>query len=290
MAKPKPAQLALLPDGEVGDAPDGVSRGMFEAWNDCAKQFGWVTTREATLPLRAVALRKVAKQVGGVAGWRKLLEVHGTSDFICGKTYTAGRKAFSFTLDWALKPANLVKLLDGNFLNENMRAVVAEGKPVAPAVAAEKVQQDPWQRWISYRKGGWWPSGMGPRPDEPGCRMTPSLLMHWRRENNVSVTVAPVETREQRLASSIISYRRPHIGKYDRANELEEELAALQGRPPILVPHPSVAGVGMPPRAEKPPQRPHSMAGHNRPPGPITDLEPPDWEMEMEGDPEQAEA
>lgn len=289
MAKAKTAaQPALFGDDEIGDTPDSVSRGAFDIWNELAKQFGWVTTREATLPLRAVALRKVVKQVGGVAAWRKLLEAHGTSDFICGKTYSPGRKAFSFTLDWAVKPANLVKLLDGNFLNENMRAAVAEGKPVAAAVEASKVEQDPWRRWLSYRKGGFWPSHLGPRPEEPGCRMTPALLMNWRRENRVEVTVAPAETREQRLATSIASYRR--LGQYDRANAIEEELAKLEGRPPVLVPHPTAAGLGMPPRAEKPAQR-RDNSGHNGPPGPITDVpEDPGWDMVPEGDEMGAES
>jgi hypothetical protein len=288
MAKAK--QLALLPDDEIGDTPDSVSRSAFEIWNECAKKFGWVTTREATLPLRAVALRKVVKVVGGILGWRKLLEAHGASDFICGKTYTPGRKAFSFTLDWAVKPANLTKLLDGNYLEEGARVALVQGKPAAAAEPGPKVEQDPWRRWLSYRKGGFWPSHLGPRPDEPGCRMTPALLMNWRRENGIEVTVPKGETEEERLTTSIASLRK--YGKWDRANAAEERLAAIQKRPPVLVPAPDVAHLGMAPRDDLPPQRTPDMRGHNRPPGPITDVPDdgdPGWTDIPEGDPAMAE-
>lgn len=286
MAKAK--QLAFLDEAETADTPDSVSRAAFEAWNEYAKQFGWARTRDATLPLIASELRVAMKRVGGVAAWRKLLEAHGTSDFICGKTHTPGRSPFSFTLDWALKKANLFKLLNGNFLNENMRAVVAEGKPVAPAVAAEKVEQDPWRRWLSYRKGGFWPSHLGPRPEEPGCRMTPALLMNWRRENQVEVVVPIAETQDQRSEALIVSLRK--AGLWDRANRVEETLAERQKRPPVLVSAPDAAHIGMPPRAENPPQRAPDMRGHNRPPGPITDVpEDPGWDMVPEGDEAMAE-
>ncbi len=288
MAKSK--QLALLPDDEIGDTPDSVSRAAFDIWNECAKKFGWVTTREATLPLRAVALRKVAKLVGGIAGWRALLEAHGASDFICGKTHTPGRKAFSFTLDWAVKPANLTKLLDGNYLEEGARTALVQGKPAAAVEPGPKVEQDPWCRWLSYRKGGWWPSSNGPRPEEPGCRMTPALLMQWRRENNVEVVVPRAETQDERSEALIVSLRK--AGLWDRANRVEETLAARQNRPPVLVPAPDVSGLGMPQRPNSPPQR-RDNRGHNGPPGPITDLEDsgdPGWTEIPEGDESQAEA
>jgi hypothetical protein len=46
----------------------------------------------------------------------------------------------------------------------------------------------------------------------------------------------PVETYEERMRASIASYRK--IGRHQRANELEEELAKHEGREPVL----SVAG------------------------------------------------
>ncbi len=72
------------------------------------------------------------------------------------------------------------------------------------------------------------------------------------------------EPREVRLASSIESYRR--YGKYQRANEIEEELAALQGRPPVLVADPKIVAQTTPK-----PSMPSSFRSNN-----MTDIE---WEM-----------
>lgn len=79
------------------------------------------------------------------------------------------------------------------------------------------------------------------------------------------------ETLEQRLAASIVSYRR--YGKWAEANRVEEKLAAIEKREPVLVPAPEVAGIGFPPR---PPEIPR------KPPHPVTDVTD-QWDMVPEG-------
>lgn len=276
MAKPKPKveQPALFVDGELPPVAGAVEQQAFDDYNQIAPGVGWPQATKLS-PTRIKGLKKAVLEAGGLVEWRAMLERASRSSFLTVK--------WRPTLEFFFQPRQILKVQEGGHDDKAMTGPNSvESTTPGPIL-------DPWQRWIpGYRRAGFWPSHLGPRPEDPGCRATPSLLMNWRRENNVSVTVAPAETEETRLTSSIVSLRK--YGKWDRANAAEERLAALQKRPPVLVPAGDVAGLGMPQRAEKPPQRPHSMAGHNRPPGPITDLEPPDWEMEMEGDPEQAEA
>lgn len=66
----------------------------------------------------------------------------------------------------------------------------------------------------------------------------------WRPPTADAKPFVQTETLEQRLAASIVSYRK--IGNYKRANEIEERLAALEKRPPVMVPAPEVARVGFP--------------------------------------------
>lgn len=54
------------------------------------------------------------------------------------------------------------------------------------------------------------------------------------------------EPRDVRLAAMVVSFRK--VGKWADANRIEEELAKLQARPPVLVPAPDVAHLGMPER------------------------------------------
>lgn len=77
----------------------------------------------------------------------------------------------------------------------------------------------------------------------------------------VEAPFVQTETLEQRLAASIVSYRRH--GKYAEANRIEERLAALEKRDPVMVPAPEVAHIGMPERAPEIPRKPSY---------PVTDL------------------
>ena len=73
------------------------------------------------------------------------------------------------------------------------------------------------------------------------------------------------EPREVRLAALVVSYRK--VGKWADANRVEEELAKLENRPPVLVPAPDWKA---PPAQTKP-----SPPARN--PAPVTDLD--GWDM-----------
>ena len=73
-----------------------------------------------------------------------------------------------------------------------------------------------------------------------------------------------LKTSEERMAHTIRTYRK--YGKYGDANRVEEQLAKLQKRPPVLVPSPEVAQEGLSPKP----------APTGRKPAPAVDL---DWDM-----------
>jgi hypothetical protein len=85
--------------------------------------------------------------------------------------------------------------------------------------------------------------------DEKAKMVLPTILAK-RAEEKPFVP----EAREVRLAASIISYRK--IGNHARANAIEEELARIEGRPPVLVPAPDARDPDVPP-VQKPVKREH---------------------------------
>jgi hypothetical protein len=50
--------------------------------------------------------------------WRKLFAYVAESDFLTGKTSTPGRKPFTASLEWLLKPENFAKVREGRYHNE----------------------------------------------------------------------------------------------------------------------------------------------------------------------------
>lgn len=253
----------------------------FAAWNECAKKFGWAETPHLKIGGRPQKIGRAMADVGGLLAWRELLEKCGESEFLCGRVAGKDRAAFRFTIDWLCKPANLVKVMDGNYFTAAAKAGNAGAGAVGPPAEPDR------HKLRNYRPGGFWPAAWGPRPEDPICRLQPpAMLAEWRRINNVTVAERVVETRAQRLANMIVSYR--NADRYDDANRIETELAKMEGRQATLVPAPDVANLGMPPKdlGRGPVQKPRDYSKPMR--GPVTDaldLSPPDWDDAIpEGD------
>ncbi len=285
MAKAKPVEAPSLFGDDLAAMPEPIAVEVLKIWNEIAPKAGWPEAKFLTASRRAAIKRAVA-DYGGVLGWRVHLTTASTSDFLTGKSRRAAEHVnWRPDLDWFLKPANVIKILENKYSGVAPSASVAQ---VAPASRGTD-----WRGKLErYKKGGWWHRETdGNRPEDPGPHKAPAEMIEaWRQRHGIVERPQPSqETRATRLAASVVSYRR--LGQYDRANAIENELAALEGRPAVLVPAADVADHGMPQRAEKPPQRTSNM-GHNRPPGPITDVpmdEPPPWEDIPEGDPALAE-
>ncbi len=260
-------QKPLFMDGELAEAPGPLATEALATWNAIAPNAGWPEAKFLTASRRA-AIKRAIPDYGGLAGWKTHLQTAATSDFLTGKSRRPAEHVnWRPDLDWFLKPANVVKIL------ENKYAGVAPSASMAQVAPANRGVD--WRGKLGrYKRGGFWHRETdGPRPEDPGPHLAPAdMIEKWRRENNVSVTVAPVQSREARMAQTIAKLR--ELGQHERANRYEAELAALEGKPGTFIPHPSV----------------DPRMGHNRPPGPITDVdEDPGWDSVPEGDPAMAE-
>lgn len=129
MPKAKADAPALFEEGEIGPAPDRLLTDAKDAWNDHAKAIeNWsrVTILDDT---RSAKLKKAIRTSGGLVGWRAMLAEAAKSDVLTGRAaWCKGSKWFNF--DWLIKPANLVKVLEGNYKNAE----------AAPATFAEQMK------------------------------------------------------------------------------------------------------------------------------------------------------
>jgi len=286
MAKAKTVEApSLFGEGELAGAPSAPVQSCYDLWNRFAKKNGWQEAKVLDTGRRA-ALKRACKDYGGVSGFQAMLEKIERSDWCMGRIAPRdGRKQFKADLDWFTRPVTVRKVIE-DFYNGGEPPLAVDQKP-APR------SQDWRGRLERYLPGKFWHKETeGNRPEDPGPHLAPAdMIEKWRKTHGIVEKAAPaVETREQRLSASIASYRR--VGQYDRANAIEETLAALEKRPPVLVPAPDVAGLGIPQRPNAPPQR-RDNRGHNGPPGPITDVPDdgdPGWSEIPEGDESQAEA
>tara|TARA_R110002020_G_scaffold266625_1_gene481665 strand:+ start:77 stop:931 length:855 start_codon:yes stop_codon:yes gene_type:complete len=83
----------------------------FDGYCTMARKREWAVPRELT-PSRKASLRKRIKE-NTLPGWGELLRKCAASDFLCGLT----DKPFTLTIDWLLKPSNILKVLEGNYDN-----------------------------------------------------------------------------------------------------------------------------------------------------------------------------
>lgn len=101
-------EIAIQPSLDI-DPPEIVA---VEAWNDTADRTGWPKVANINQTRkRAIAAR--LKDLGGLKGWGVALARAEQSDFLCGRT----DRPFRCTFDWLTKPANLTKLMEGNYDN-----------------------------------------------------------------------------------------------------------------------------------------------------------------------------
>lgn len=230
--------LALFDEGELAPMPEKGATEALAIYNAIAGGAGWPPARFLTAS-RRTALRRATKDYGGLTGFKTHLEAASHNDFLTGKTYRDDKhRNWKPDLDWFLKPANVLKLLEEKFPANTG----AHTPPQASAPAETEAEK--WGRWLrGYNPGRFWPSSQGCRPEDPACRAPADLLKWWREQHKVVVAVPERETKAERLRGMVASYRRPAIGKWERANELEIELAAIEERPAVLVAAPDVAGL-----------------------------------------------
>lgn len=229
-----PSKASLFRDGELADAPSPVETNALAMWNEAAASSGWPRASILT-DKRRKGLQRAVQDCGGLAGWKAALARAQKSDFLTGRSGRSGAHAnWRPDLEFFLRPAQLLKLIEGGWDNAG---------PAPTLAPATKTADELWSGYLEgYKPRGWWPTSRGPRPEDPGCQGPPALIKYWREVHKVVMRDRAAETREQRLTGMIASYRK--VGYWQKANECEEELARLEGRPAILVPSPDVAQAG----------------------------------------------
>ncbi len=116
--EPAPASKAVAIPTNTTETASAV-----ELWNAVAVECGLSQVRDIT-PARQRSLKSRLAEIGGLAGWRSVLEAVRASDFLRG---TNGQ-TWSVSFDWLLKPANLTKVREGTYENK-------QAKPNAKASA-----------------------------------------------------------------------------------------------------------------------------------------------------------
>jgi len=103
--------------GSDQSSDDGSSpeRQAYDLWNEFAARIPiWPRARELTEPRRQ-SLKARVRELGGLDGFRHLLEKAEAAKFIREEGMNG------WGLDWLLKPANLQKVLDGNYDDDRRR-------------------------------------------------------------------------------------------------------------------------------------------------------------------------
>lgn len=207
--------VALFDDGDKPPTSENMAVAAFDEWNRVAKIAGWPTAN--TLEPRKPSLRKALKNAGGLVGWTQMLEAAAESAFLTGKV--KGKGSWRFTLDWVLKPANITKVLDGNYKD-------------APAPPPRETGRPPvnWRaRLDTYRKGGFWLPSDGPRPEEVGPHQAPAdMITEWRSRTHMPSNLAvPTESAEERIRATLRMYEAR--GRTADAQRVRAKLEALVG-------------------------------------------------------------
>ena len=83
-----------------------------EMFNLLAVDNGWPKVQAVT-ERRKSALVSRLKELGGVDGWRELLDRAAKSDFLCGRS----QNSYPLKFDWVVNPTNAAKVIEGNYDN-----------------------------------------------------------------------------------------------------------------------------------------------------------------------------
>jgi hypothetical protein len=228
-AKKKAAAAAdqpLFGEGELAPMPGKIEQQAFDIYNEIAAKVGWATANKLS-PARQKQLKAAVTEVGSLVEWRTALERGARSTFLTTK--------FRPDLEFVCRKPKIIKMWEGGY-DDPGSGPKTLAQQMAPA--------DPWASWLrDYRPGGFWPSNLGPRPEDHNCRAPKDMLEACRRRLGIVVAAPQRESEVERLTAMIVSQRK--YGFWDRANLNEERLAKLENRPPVLVPAPDVAHLGM---------------------------------------------
>jgi len=97
-------------------------KAVITAWNNLASETGIAQVQHLT-ENRRKALKPRLKEIGGLEGWYAMCDKIRASSFLTGQ----GEKPWYCTFDWVLKPANLAKIMEGNYDDRQNGSGVKKG-------------------------------------------------------------------------------------------------------------------------------------------------------------------
>jgi hypothetical protein len=280
--KRAPEGPSLFGEDEIADMPAKVVTDAQAIWNEYAEKYKWGRCTVLDKARRASIARAV-QDYGGLVGFRSNLDKITRNRFLMGRVPPrTGFKQFRATIDWFIQASTVRKVIEdfyeADYFPQAVQSLSAQIKP-----------SDEWGRWLrDYKLKGFWPTTMGPRPEDPACRAPAAALEACRQRLGIVVTVPITESREDRLRATIVSYRK--VGRYEDANRIERQLAMAESRAPVEVPSPEVAKAGSEndDRAwlglSRRPERRRADVVSDRMKAKVTDLEPPEYDAVPEGD------
>lgn len=128
----------------------------FDGYCKAAKSHGWSVPQAMSSP-RKTALRRRLKE-NGLKGWGDILRQCIASDFLSGRT----PEQFKLSFDWLTKPANILKVVEGNYDN---RTAGSKRQPASGYRDPQRGKNAAYD-YIRDLEGdpGWQPSGAAPEP------------------------------------------------------------------------------------------------------------------------------
>ena len=88
----------------------GVTEAVIKSWNLLAEDVSLPKCALLTQPRKAAILARLG-EIGGLEGWYALCDRIRGSPHLTGKN----ERGWRVSLDWVLKPANLTKIMEGNY-------------------------------------------------------------------------------------------------------------------------------------------------------------------------------
>lgn len=103
--------LLTQSSGEAQNVSREVETSALRAWNEAAQRLSLPKAQLLRTP-RRTALHARLRELGGIDGWRAMIEMIGKSPHLLGDN----DRGWKVTFDWILKPANLTKIMEGNYV------------------------------------------------------------------------------------------------------------------------------------------------------------------------------
>jgi hypothetical protein len=124
---------------EDGLLSQSIGEEASEAWNEAAERLSLSKVMLLNADRRRSLSRRL-KELGGIEGWQAMLEIIGKSPHLLGEN----DRDWKVTFDWILKPANLTKVMEGNYVRSKTYRPnsIADGFAEINAALDERIRRE----------------------------------------------------------------------------------------------------------------------------------------------------